>query len=345
MEPDIPPVVKSNYLLRISLALLTISLISIIVFAAYQYFLLKYPNNQTLPVATITPTPASDWQTYTNTKYDFSFQYPNNWEVKPSEKGIYISSNAARGDMPEGGMGMSVETTNLKLTDFVHRFDSKEYVHPTSADPSHFQTYDQLNTQERITLDGIPATHLVVTTEIGLDVDYLFFNHNQQNFVIGYADYDPFHKQILSTFKFLEPNPTPTSTTINLQSTAGWQTAENSTFSIRYPADKFTVSSSDKYIQLTKLGQTNPGPDFLLYPDITGSSQNWFLDHYSYYSSEVTFKSKILGNITALEATIKSTPNYVQHIIVTNGTNLIDLVTQDTDIKLMETIVSTLSFK
>ena len=208
MDQDNSPAVKPNYLLRISITLLTISLISIIVFAAYQYFLLKYPNSQTLPITTVTPTPASNptvnWQTFINNKYGFSFQYPNNWEVKPSEKGVYISSIAARRDMPEGGMGMSVETTNLKLADFVHRFDSKEYVHPTSADPSHFQTYDQLNTQERITLDGIPATHLVVTTEIGLDVNYLFFNHNQQNFVIGYADYDPFHKQILSTFKFTD---------------------------------------------------------------------------------------------------------------------------------------------
>ena len=33
------------------------------------------------PVPTPTPDPTADWKTYTNTKYAFSIQYPNNWIV------------------------------------------------------------------------------------------------------------------------------------------------------------------------------------------------------------------------------------------------------------------------
>jgi hypothetical protein len=155
--------------------------------------------------------------------------------------------------------------------------------------------------------------------------------------------------QILSTFKSSTVIPSPSPKASNLLSTAGWQNAENSNFSIKYPADKYTVVTNPQDIQLTEVGKTTVGPEFLLFTGNSDTLQNWYLNYYSYSASEVGknifFKQKVIGNLNILVVSPNSDPSYVQDIVVSKGSNIVDLRTQDPNLELMETLVSTLVFK
>ena len=304
---------------------------------AYQNYLVPKPS----PTPTTSPTPdvTASWKTYSNESAGFSFKYPPSITLKEYTKNISFTDAS----------GNFTTTISWGFTDLTGTLE--EEIKTRAQCP--------IEVTDGIVPGPIPnSLRCNFTKSHYASVDIWVQNGKKiYKAVIGAINpNEPIPDentklldQILSTFKLLEVNATPTPGTTNLQSTVGWQKAENSTFSIKYPADKFTVANTDKFIQLTRIEQTNPGPDFLLFTNNTNSAQNWYLNYYSYSSSEIGtnifFKQRKLGSFDALEVSTKTSPNYIQDIVVTKGSNLIDLHTQDSDLALMETLISTLVFK
>lgn len=151
------------------------------------------------------------------------------------------------------------------------------------------------------------------------------------------------------------PNPTKITTVTNtpvvakLLSTKGWVSAENKVISLKYPAEIFSPTVADNYIQLRWKGNTgnlmNNSPDFLMADNYTGGSRReWYINYFNYYSNEVVFTERVLGKVNVLEARPKNGKT-VSDLLIANGNTLVDVRLQGTDLNLVETIVSTMVFK
>lgn len=86
-----PPQPKPFPLLVIILFVLTVLLSSSTAYLGYQNMQLRkqitsFTNTVPSPIPTPIPSVQPDWKTYTNMKYNFSFKYPNDWEVKSTKE-------------------------------------------------------------------------------------------------------------------------------------------------------------------------------------------------------------------------------------------------------------------
>jgi len=138
---------------------------------------------------TPSPTPTSiTWQTYKNNQYGFEFQYPTYYQVKEKSGVFSITSTLP---YPQGGGPDIVINPNNKETikNFIKRFND---VFPSQ----------KIVTNTKITISGITATKIVVTTEEGIEPAYIFFTKNTNNYQISFQSGYDVEEKILSTFKF-----------------------------------------------------------------------------------------------------------------------------------------------
>ena len=146
------------------------------------------------------------------------------------------------------------------------------------------------------------------------------------------------------------PTSNPTQPVVKLLPTTGWVETGNSTFTIKYPADKYEPTITEKGIGLKIKGTASTyGPAFAIADTYTGGSRReWYLQYYSYTQEDVNknvfFTDKQLGPNNVLEVRLinESIP---RNIVYSSGNTLIDVAIQSTDITLVETIVSTLKLR
>lgn len=129
------------------------------------------------------------WSVYTDHENKFTFQYPNDLKPTIEDGSLYIIYPENRG----AGITMSVEIKNISLVDFIEEYKSHEY--------------SIVKSQSNITLDGNPATKIVVEGGLGLPTEYIFSIKNSKAYIINYynGNEERLHqKEMLSTFKFLD---------------------------------------------------------------------------------------------------------------------------------------------
>lgn len=169
-------------------------IIAVAVVGAYYFGTLKnksglardtdwWGKQSPFPLASAQPSsdPISGWKTYTNEEYSFSLKYPEDRKIEESENKIFEFVTISQ-KYPKPNI--QIFPTNAGFLDNNPYIDS------------------DITKQEKVKFNGMDATHLLVTSETGLEVDYLLVGKNNQYFIISYENYDPLQSQILSTFKF-----------------------------------------------------------------------------------------------------------------------------------------------
>lgn len=145
------------------------------------------------PVATNTPivTPISspvdkttDWKIYTSTQYGFEIRHPADWIIISSSSGIILAS----------------PKTVQQIKDYPNlptRYDISITIEP--------KTVEYLNTGKDILFNGIPAKQIIEEDEESSYL-YIYIDNYNNTFKVRAALTD-IEEKILSTFKFINPNP------------------------------------------------------------------------------------------------------------------------------------------
>ncbi len=137
----------------------------------------------------------NNWQTYTNTKYGFEFQYPKDWEVKQENDGsIYLTSNLP---WPQEGKAFVIRETEKSLAKFIDDYNKSDMMADGTALSTIFE-------QKDYSIAGVRADLLKGSTAIGVTSNMIFITHNNRNYVIDFNDQSNNHLQILKSFKFIK---------------------------------------------------------------------------------------------------------------------------------------------
>jgi hypothetical protein len=228
IPPPIPNVKNKNrpVLLYIIITLLILA----VVFLGYEVYTLKKSvptaadiSNQTQvsPAPTISVNPTADWKTYTNTKYDFSFNYPDTYfkyqsdmgngvELNHYSKSEISTMNLPPGTLPKGTVW--IETTVFSgINGTLDNYLINDSLNNQST--NFFQSGDK----SKISIAGLDAyeidhltpygpTQEVSYTTIALSENkiYSFSLHSFEPETL--TGYKTTFDQILSTFRFTNVN-------------------------------------------------------------------------------------------------------------------------------------------
>ncbi|OGG07368.1 hypothetical protein A2872_03540 [Candidatus Gottesmanbacteria bacterium RIFCSPHIGHO2_01_FULL_42_12] len=286
----------------------------------------------------------ADWKTYSDKNY--SFNYPANWIVEPLAPGGKSVTLAVHDSS-------SVITFSVRTEGNYDQITGKPFK----------DVYDYLKFPYKLNtriVDGLEAIQAL--PRAGSENNFGVFLFSKDNSSVITLELDTprdgskivegekLFDQILSTFKFLDDKEQiSTVESVKLLPTNGWATADNKIFSLKYPDDKYRVSTSDNYIQL--IPKTNVGddrsnsPDFVVMNGYLGQSRRqYYLDMYSYYPTEVNFYEKLAGKINLLEVVSKGQTKATE-ILFTNGEKvLINAILNGADKQFVETVISTVKF-
>jgi len=139
-------------------AWITVSIVVLIVLigsgvAAYFFNKSLPPKTQKTPVVTApTATPAAQWKTYTNTKNNFSIEYPDNWSFKE-----YDSKNGASfNPLDKPGDPNSSDAITISVGQKVGNMDDPFEDYVKIAASVEIQNYNKLASLKKVTTtDGI----------------------------------------------------------------------------------------------------------------------------------------------------------------------------------------------
>lgn len=262
-DPEMPSVPPNHvhsrwsYIVLGVFGLLTLGLVGVIVFAPNQQSsdsTFKSFNANKVKKITITPVPTaainiSTWKTYTNTKYGYTFKFPETWQLQENKEGVYFENKALQdkdipGDDSENGRvygGVIVSTgneycgvacINLSEDSFYDLKDPRWKTGNvggggpgTTVDKVYESSVDSKKSMVRIShpttsYEWSGPTNMLVDNFVylgksGNDIAIMniSFNYNQTN-VNAEKELTVFNK-IISTFKFTNQNQTTVSSTIS----------------------------------------------------------------------------------------------------------------------------------
>ena len=263
----IPP--KPRHINKLLLTSLVLLIIAAITGGAYLYLQKqKFKTAQTLidnqEALSPTPGPTTEWETYTNNKYSYSFSY----------KGINTLEFRRCGDYPTKYIGeeniVFMEIPNSYNICYPHDWIADIHILVMEGDKTTDliieKDYPGTNYEiqkEEIYIDNIKGYKISsryigeVDDETGMTrpdlTEIRIFNNNYTYFIyLGNEDYVETHNQILSTFKFLPD-------------TSDWKTYRNEEFGFKsmfhpdlYPTE---IEGSDDVGQFTYLFLARFGSD------------------------------------------------------------------------------------
>jgi len=199
----------------------------------------------------------ANWQTYTDTEYGYSFQYPANTAVNKSQDGKITISDIASG---YGLYSVSAEKATKSLENYandeINNFVGMQRPSGVPIAKSEVNVAD-------ITVGSQPAKKITVNNfgDRGNEiVDVIYTNSNGDNILLklwGDTSYTDFNTTFLNSFEFL-------SKTNSKDETANWQTYTNQRYgySIKYPANWFAHTDSAEK-DYTKRGGEDVGIDYI----------------------------------------------------------------------------------
>ena len=86
---------KGSPLMIIAIVLAVIAVLAVVAYVFGARLLSPQPTPTPIVVVTPSPTPdvAANWKTYTNTKWGYSFKYPSQWGIYPSDDVVLLSND------------------------------------------------------------------------------------------------------------------------------------------------------------------------------------------------------------------------------------------------------------
>ena len=239
-ESVTPPQPKKSGFLKTFFIVIALILFGILIgVIAVRYIPLSKPVVIPTPTPTIVVAPSSspsatlgdttNWQTYTNSSYEYSFKYPQNWDVKESS-------------LAGGESAVEVDTKEKIALIESRKIDTEGSVFPFSimvrtSKPNYLSDDFELVTKEEKLLTGKMATFysrkILTTTMYGTKGELLttiIVPQGQKYLQIIQSrpsDTPGMFEQILSTLKFYDKTTTPTPTISLVPS--GWTKREFAT--------------------------------------------------------------------------------------------------------------------
>lgn len=177
------------------------------------------PQPSSTPSPTTTPDPTANWKTYTNTKYGFTLEYPNDWVVKSENK--TVDSSTTRTTIQSSDL--AIEEINIPGVGGEQVINGSK-LEISASNNENFTSYEQLKdfmeneytgfplnyftSSKEIIVDGIKSTiksgRKIRTLALGSSFVYFFKDGVTYNLTFTNSqDDDRIFNQILSTFKFL----------------------------------------------------------------------------------------------------------------------------------------------
>lgn len=144
------------------------------------------PSPATVPVETVDPT--ANWKTYINNEFYFSIKYDPSFSPNQIAESVQQLALISFGSMKNNGFEIEISTG-----------DNIDYYKNRIIDQG-----EKINKEEKITVDGVPATKLTYKQVIVInkfDVSKVIITKNNRDYIITALTSDV--DQILSTFKFI----------------------------------------------------------------------------------------------------------------------------------------------
>lgn len=230
--------------LAISALIVILSLFAILLIKEFNIFpSSKIQENKVATLTTASPAPneVKDWRTYTNTKYNFSLEYPGDWilnESKDFKDDIYIFPKDEGIDLGDLSDGLTVGP-NSAFMGIRIREDLPFSESPKGND---IQSDTPLITDWRIEDIAGTKAHYYATNQCVpqcltyLDIPYKNGAGTISLFISSVAiekGYQELFTHMYKSFNF-----------INLSNTKDWQTFSNDYYTFKYPRD-WQVSEAD----------------------------------------------------------------------------------------------------
>jgi hypothetical protein len=208
---------KNGYILLLIPIFLVIVIVTVIVFFAYKNGNIQLPSNKSanpskVPLNSPTPTVSqmdiSNWKTYSNTKFGYSFQYPSHWKVNESKNKFDLYEQVIAINLPPnaGNKGTLGEIESWKKDAVVgNKIRNLQYELDEAKESG--------EKIERISLNENTIYKYEIVTPGKTITKFLFFENNNYLTTVSLTvflnenDTDNNNKeanQILSTFRFTD---------------------------------------------------------------------------------------------------------------------------------------------
>lgn len=249
INPVTPPKPKTNLILLMSFLILV--LLGTTGFLIFQNYQLKKAVAVPGPNPTNSTEPISDWQTYSNTDYQFELRLPTDWEVKHDTTG-YIEQNvnvlenlSIAPSSLEGGSYANIEIRKDTVQSYIeYLLKAKEEGNNYYKEQGATSLITSFESQKEGTFANQKATILTFNIDNFKNQYYILTQGNNiyiLSTLLG-QDYSETTNQVLSTFKFvsnliISPSVTPKPSnikTLNYSKPTGWTTVANSSFELAY---------------------------------------------------------------------------------------------------------------
>lgn len=195
-------------------------LILVLVCFGVFYFLNRTPTQTPSTTPSQTPNQATNWKTYTNTQYNFSIEYPDNWSLREFEDGAAFNPISKPG-YPDASDSIFI-SVGPKIGNYTT--DSLENYAKIAASVE-IQNYNKLASINPVTTTngvvGYETTWMIQpitgggTVSESLPITYFEMPGNQSQLIRIYLeraeDLETYQKMI-KTLKTTQPNGTPTPT-------------------------------------------------------------------------------------------------------------------------------------
>ncbi len=246
ITPSIPVQSKNNWLILVIFLVVGI-LVGIGGLLVYQKYFAVKPIAVASPTPVVTADPTADWKTYTNTKYNYSFKYPENYSVGQNgfgsdtpeiESHIVAYNSDSQDSTLEPRIAVSITDKTLEsLTTQAQRHFNKvsTYKLPANSNKEQLSEIAKSEIEDNQVIEKFTETVFLGTkaytytikgnyVEDGsaeslyplMEYKYLWFENENNIFQITLSNIDAIN-QILSTFKF---GSTTTSSTLESAKTA-----------------------------------------------------------------------------------------------------------------------------